>query len=303
MTFERIALLPSRHQDESMTQGIVQALDKLGAGIILQLAPYPHTPEDLEQSCDLIIDNQIALIGPLKEESLEEAKLRSQLHLPLGLTTQCYYILHFPSSPFQPVQEINLVFDLTKASGLSLELHYQQFAQQALEAAQSKQKRIVTVVDENEHDSVLLDVIARTAKQDFPELQVQFSSIDEVSLHLASDAERYNFIITHKLFGKIIKNQVCGKQIAKRLCAKSYFGEQGAIFCALELTNQLQLEDDPAALMLASVNLLEYLGKENEAEAMFNALTQTIAFDDRLTCAFGGHHSGTDFTQAILERL
>ncbi|MFO6422903.1 isocitrate/isopropylmalate family dehydrogenase [Motilimonas sp. KMU-193] len=303
MTFERIALVPSRHGEESITQAIVQALDKMGAGIILQLAPYPTTAEDLEQGCELIEDNQIALVGPLKEESLEEAKLRSQLHLPLALTAQCYYILHFPPSPFQPVQEINLVFDMTKASGMNLALHYQQFAQQALEAAQFKQKRIVTVVDESEQDSVLLEAITRAVEQDFPDLQVQFSSIDEVSLNLASDSERYNFIITNKLFGKIIKSQVCGKQIAKRLCAKSYLGEQGAIFCALELSNSLQLEDDPAALMLASVSLLEYLGKENEAEAMLNALTQTIAFDDRLTCAFGGHHSGTDFTQAILERL
>ena len=43
--------------------------------------------------------------------------------------------------------------------------------------------------------------------------------------------------------------------------------------------------------------------KGNEAEAMLNALSQTIAFDDRLTCAFGGEHSGADFTQAVLERL
>ncbi len=303
MTFERIALVPSRHGEESITQAIVQTLDKIGAGIILQLAPHPSTPEDLEQSCDLIQDNQIALVGPLKEECLEEAKLRSQLHIPLSLTAECYYILHFPTSPFQPVQEINLVFDLAKASGLNLDIHYQQFAQQALEAARLKQKRIVTVVDESEPESALLNAITTVANRDFPDLQVQFSSIDEVSLNLASDGERYNFLITNRLFGKIIKNQFCGKQIAKRLCAKSYLGEQGAIFCALELSNSLQLEDDPAALMLASVSLLEYLGKENEAEAMLNALSQTIAFDDRLTCAFGGHHSGTDFTQAILERL
>ncbi|MCE2593555.1 hypothetical protein K6Y31_01830 [Motilimonas cestriensis] len=303
MTFERIALIPSLHGEEVLTQAMVQALDKISSGVILQMAAHPHTAEQLEQACELIQDNQIALLGPIKEGCVEEQQFKEQLQIPLGLSAECYYLLHFPASPFQPFQEQNLIYDLPKTAGFNLTSHYQAFAQQALQAASLKQKRIVTVVDEAADSSELLDAIEHVAAIEYPDLQVQFSSIDEVSLNLASDSERYNFLITHRLFGKIIKNQLYGKSVAKRLCAKSYLGSNGALFYAVELANPMQLEDDPASLMLASVNLLEYLGKDNEAEAMLNALSQTISFDDRLTCAFGGHHSGNDFTQAVLERL
>ena len=303
MTFERIALVPNIQGAETLTQAMVQALDKMGSGIILQLAPYPQSPNQLTMTCDLIQDNHLALLGPITEATQEENQIKAQLQLPLGLAAESYYLLHFPANPFQPFQEQNLIFDLAKSEGFSLNAHYQQFAIQALQAARLKQIRCVTVVDEDPDTSLLLRAIEQEVNIQFHDLQIQFRTIDEVSLNLAADSEHYHFLITHRLFGKIIKNQLCGKKVAKRLCAKSYLGEHGALFYAVELTNNLQFSDDPASLMLASVNLLEYLGKGNEAEAMLNALSQTIAFDDRLTNAFGGEHSGADFTQAVLERL
>ncbi|MCE0556062.1 isocitrate/isopropylmalate family dehydrogenase [Motilimonas sp. E26] len=303
MTFERIALIPSLYGEEVLTQAMVQALDKIGSGVILQVATYPQSTELLQQTCELIQDNQVALLGPLKEGSLEEEQLKEQLQTPLGLSAECYYLLYFPASPFQPFQEQNLIYDMPKAAGFNLRSHYQAFAQQALQAARLKQKSIITVVDEAADASELLNAIERAVATEYSDLQVQFSSVDEVSRNLTSDNERYNFLITHHLFGKEIKNQLYGKPAAKRLCAKSHLGSSGALFYAVELANPEPPVDDPASLILASVNLLEFLGRDNEAEAILSALSQTISFDDRLTSAFGGHHSGADFTQAVLERL
>jgi isocitrate dehydrogenase (NAD+) len=56
-------------------------------------------------------------------------------------------------------------------------------------------------------------------------------------------------------------------------------------------------------VILASIQMLEYLGMQDKAQKILAAVTDVIATGDRTTRDLGGSHGTTDFTQAVLERL
>ena len=60
---------------------------------------------------------------------------------------------------------------------------------------------------------------------------------------------------------------------------------------------------NPTSVILASVQMLEYLGMADKAEAIRSALKDVIESGDRTTRDLGGQHGTTEFTQAMLERL
>jgi len=60
---------------------------------------------------------------------------------------------------------------------------------------------------------------------------------------------------------------------------------------------------NPTSVILASVQMLEYLGMSDKAAKIRNAVAAVIAEGDRTTHDLGGSHGTTDFTQAVLDRL
>ena len=60
---------------------------------------------------------------------------------------------------------------------------------------------------------------------------------------------------------------------------------------------------NPSSVILASIQMLEYLGMQDKAEKIRSALADVIASGDRTTRDLGGSFGTTDFTAAVLERL
>ena len=60
---------------------------------------------------------------------------------------------------------------------------------------------------------------------------------------------------------------------------------------------------NPTSVILAAIQMLEYLGMADKADNIRNAITEVIESGDRTTRDLGGTHGTTDFTDAILERL
>jgi isocitrate dehydrogenase (NAD+) len=60
---------------------------------------------------------------------------------------------------------------------------------------------------------------------------------------------------------------------------------------------------NPTSVILAAIQMLEYLEMGDKAEKIRAAITDVIATGDRTTGDLGGNHGTTDFTQALLERL
>ena len=60
---------------------------------------------------------------------------------------------------------------------------------------------------------------------------------------------------------------------------------------------------NPTSVILAAIQMLEYLDMGDKASNIRNAITEVIASGDRTTRDLGGTHGTTDFTEAVLERL
>ena len=60
---------------------------------------------------------------------------------------------------------------------------------------------------------------------------------------------------------------------------------------------------NPTSVILAALQMLEYLEMSDKAEKIRNALIDVIASGDRTTRDLGGTHGTTDFTEAMLDRL
>ena len=56
-------------------------------------------------------------------------------------------------------------------------------------------------------------------------------------------------------------------------------------------------------MILASIQMLEYLGMADKADMIRKAVSAVIEEGDRTTRDLGGTHGTTDFTQAVLDRL
>jgi isocitrate dehydrogenase (NAD+) len=60
---------------------------------------------------------------------------------------------------------------------------------------------------------------------------------------------------------------------------------------------------NPTSVILASIQMLEYLDMADKAERIRAALKDVIESGDRTTRDLGGESGTTEFTEAVLERL
>jgi isocitrate dehydrogenase (NAD+) len=125
-------------------------------------------------------------------------------------------------------------------------------------------------------------------------------------MNLVMYPERFDVIVTTNLFGDILSDLCAGLVGGLGMAPGANIGEDTAIFEAVHgsapdiagknLAN-------PTSVILASIQMLEYLEMKTEADNIRNAVRDVIESGDRTTHDLGGTHGTTDFTQAILERL
>ena len=60
---------------------------------------------------------------------------------------------------------------------------------------------------------------------------------------------------------------------------------------------------NPTSVILAAIQMLEYLNMGDKAEKIRSALKEVIETGDRTTRVLGGQAGTTEFTDAVLERL
>jgi len=113
-------------------------------------------------------------------------------------------------------------------------------------------------------------------------------------------------MVTTNLFGDILSDLCAGLVGGLGMAPGANIGRDAAIFEAVHgsapdiagknLAN-------PTSVILASIQMLEYLGMSDKAVMIRNAVSAVIEEGDRTTRDLGGTYGTTDFTQAVLERL
>jgi isocitrate dehydrogenase (NAD+) len=148
--------------------------------------------------------------------------------------------------------------------------------------------------------------VAREVAERYPQIESTEMIVDATCMKLVMTPEEFDVVVTTNLFGDILSDLCAGLVGGLGMAPGANIGEDAAIFEAVHgsapdiagknLAN-------PTSVILAAIQMLEYLDMGDKAEAIRKAITEVIESGDRTTRDLGGTHGTTDFTEAVLERL
>ncbi|MEM9417993.1 MAG: NADP-dependent isocitrate dehydrogenase [Planctomycetota bacterium] len=146
---------------------------------------------------------------------------------------------------------------------------------------------------------------------EYPEIENDHWIIDIGAAMLADQPERFDVIVTPNLYGDIISDIAAQIAGSVGLCGTSNIGEHCAMFEAIHgSAPDIAGQDiaNPSGLILAAVQMLVHLGKNEAAERIHNALLSTIEdgihtpdlYDPNLSQLKVGT---AEFADAVIDRL
>ncbi|EAQ32150.1 MULTISPECIES: isocitrate dehydrogenase [Idiomarina] len=148
--------------------------------------------------------------------------------------------------------------------------------------------------------------VAREIADEYPDIESAEMIVDAACMRLVMNPEDFDVLVTTNLFGDILSDLCAGLVGGLGMAPGANIGKDCAIFEAVHgsapdiagknLAN-------PSSVILAAVQMLEYLEMPEPAEKITRALAEVIESGDRTTRDLGGSHGTTDFTDAIIERL
>lgn len=179
----------------------------------------------------------------------------------------------------------------------------------AYELARREGRKKVTAVHKAnilKSTSGLFLKVAREVGAEYPDIESAEMIVDNCCMQLVMNPAQFDVIVTTNLFGDIISDLCAGLVGGLGMAPGANIGQDCAIFEAVHgsapdiagknLAN-------PTSVILAAIQMLEYLEMTEQADNIRNAIREVIETGDRTTRDLGGNCGTTDFTQALLERL
>ncbi|HEY4559115.1 MAG TPA: isocitrate dehydrogenase [Lysobacter sp.] len=147
---------------------------------------------------------------------------------------------------------------------------------------------------------------ARLVAQEYPDIECNEMIVDNCCMQLVMKPEQFDVIVTTNLFGDIISDLCAGLVGGLGLAPGANIGTDAAIFEAVHGTAPDiagQGKANPCALLLGAAQMLDHLGKVEEADRLRKAIVATLEAKDSLTPDLGGSGNTMSFAQAIAGRI
>ncbi|WP_133501539.1 isocitrate dehydrogenase [Cognatilysobacter terrigena] len=179
----------------------------------------------------------------------------------------------------------------------------------AFELARRTGRKKVTVVHKAnilKSTSGLFLKTARLVAQEYTDIECNEMIVDNCCMQLVMKPEQFDVIVTTNLFGDIISDLCAGLVGGLGLAPGANIGTDAAIFEAVHGTAPDiagQGKANPCALLLGAAQMLDHLGKVEDAERLRKAIIATLEAKDSLTPDLGGTGTTTTFAEAITRRL
>jgi isocitrate dehydrogenase (NAD+) len=148
--------------------------------------------------------------------------------------------------------------------------------------------------------------VAREVAAEYPDIQCNEMIVDNTCMQLVMRPEQFDVIVTTNLFGDIISDLCAGLVGGLGLAPGANIGVDAAIFEAVHGSAPDIAGKgiaNPVALMLGAIQMLEHIGKVEEAARLRAAIIATMQAKDDLTPDLGGSGTTQSFAQSIAERL
>ncbi|WP_336757016.1 isocitrate dehydrogenase [Aeromonas hydrophila] len=179
----------------------------------------------------------------------------------------------------------------------------------AFELARQEGRKKVTIIHKAnilKSTSGLFLEVAREVASRYPDIQSEEMIVDAACMNLVMYPERFDVMVTTNLFGDILSDLCAGLVGGLGMAPGANIGDGAAIFEAVHgSAPDIAGKNiaNPTSVILASIQMLEYLGMQGRAERIREAVRATIESGDRVTRDLGGTASTSEFTQSIIDRL
>ncbi|MFM1703991.1 isocitrate dehydrogenase [Aeromonas salmonicida] len=185
----------------------------------------------------------------------------------------------------------------------------ERIVQFAFELARQEGRKKVTIIHKAnilKSTSGLFLEVARDVAARYPDIQSEEMIVDAACMNLVMYPERFDVMVTTNLFGDILSDLCAGLVGGLGMAPGANIGDGAAIFEAVHgSAPDIAGKNiaNPTSVILASIQMLEYLGLQDKAERIREAVRATIESGDRVTRDLGGTASTSEFTQSIIDRL
>ncbi len=335
MATQTITVIPGDGIGPDIIEATIKILDKAGCDFTYEYADAGLTAlenhGDLipESTLDLIKKNKIALKGPLTTPMGEGfTSINVTLRKYFQLYANVRPVISFKGTKAR-YEDINIITvrentegmysglgqilsedgEVAEAKSLITREGAERILTFAYETAIKEGRKKVTAVHKAnilKSTSGLFLKIAREVAKRYPEIESTEMIVDNCCMQLVMNPEQFDVIVTTNLFGDILSDLCAWLVGGLGMAPGANIGSNCAIFEAVHgsapdiagknLAN-------PTSVILAAIQMLEYLDMGEKASKIRNAITEVIASGDRTTRDLGGTHGTTDFTEAVLERL
>ena len=147
---------------------------------------------------------------------------------------------------------------------------------------------------------------ARKIAREFPGIQLYEANIDAMCMWLVKNPQDYSVLVTSNMFGDIISD-LCAQLVGGLgFSASGNIGDHYAVFepthgSAPKYAGQYRV--NPMAMLLTTKLMLDYLGEDDRAQRLENAIATVIQESKALTYDMGGTASTLDVARAVSDHL
>ncbi|MBZ4185456.1 isocitrate dehydrogenase [Thermomonas sp. RSS23] len=179
----------------------------------------------------------------------------------------------------------------------------------AFELARKTGRKKVTIVHKAnilKSTSGLFLKTAREVAAHYPDIECNEMIVDNTCMQLVMRPEQFDIICTTNLFGDIISDLCAGLVGGLGLAPGANIGTDVAIFEAVhgsapDIAGKGVA--NPCALLLGACQMLDHLGRPEQAMRLRDAIIATLEAKDSLTPDLGGSGNTMGFAKAIATRL
>lgn len=179
----------------------------------------------------------------------------------------------------------------------------------AFELARRDGRRLVTFCHKADvmrlSDGLFLEC-ARCVADEYPFIQFEEKTIDNVCLELARDPSEFDVLVMENLFGDVVSDLGAGLVGGLGVVPGANLGTRHAVFEAVH-GSALDIAGkgfaNPVALVRSAVLMLEHVGYRAAAERIERAVLRTLENGIGLTPDLGGDGTTASITEQIIKNL
>ena len=196
------------------------------------------------------------------------------------------------------------------ATGMNTRASSKRIARFAFEYGLKKGRKKITVVHKANIlkllTGIFLDAAREVAKEYEGRVEMDDIIVDTCAMQLVLNAWRFDMLLCTNLFGDILSDQIAGLVGGLGMAPGANIGENAAIFEAVhgsapDIAGKGVA--NPISILLASAMMLDHVGKQDLANRLRTAITDTLNIDSVRTRDLKGEATTKQFTDAVCKRL